>query len=254
VLPSLKIDTSKWSPVWVKSILTFLEEEYLQLQIGSKVKSGIWPWYLIPFFVSLILWDGWESYNLKNWGKMVWKKYFSYYTFYHLNEWQPFAGSICQYEVWTKTLVSPLAIVTYVCLMPFLAFQMTLFFKVLSFCKRKSLCENVQNAVANWTTGKCWPHIRACPYHIHNQGHTLFHSAQPAGYGPHLDLAPLGLLLCGCPFLFLEWGTSWGQAENVASQKPQQIPPGRFWNPLALALLFATGFHQPDWPVLTLTS
>lgn len=93
------------------------------------------------------------------------EKCFTYtHSFYHFSGWQPYVSSICQYEVWTKTLVSLVTIVLlWICVLYHLpCFLNDFVFQGTVILQKEIFIWNVQKLLLTGQQGRCWPHISAC--------------------------------------------------------------------------------------------
>lgn len=93
------------------------------------------------------------------------KNMFHIYTlFYHFSGWQPYISSICQYDVWTKTLVSLETIVLlWICVLYHLpCFLHDFVFQGTVILQKEIFTWNIQKLLLTGQQGRCWPHISAC--------------------------------------------------------------------------------------------
>lgn len=135
---------------------------------------------------------------------------------------EPFIHSICQCEVWTKHSRHHYPCSVCACDSCHLPCIVSGFFKVLSFWGGKQSYMASVKTVTTWTGGKLLTSLTVMPAHA-DLGSSL---CTVATWGPHLDVAAIGLLLYG--YLFPEkLGT---RRLGKDSAKHAVKPKPRSWN------------------------
>lgn len=167
-----------------------------------------------PFFLDSL--GSTREWTITQKGKIAWKKYFTYIHFFHLNGWQPYAGSIHRYEVWIGILVSlvttVLSYIFVLCHLP--CFLNDLFSTYCRFAKETRW--KIKRLLLTGQQGRCQPRIVPTYPCIHN-GHGCFCS----GYlsVATADTGCWGHVTLWIFFFLFEVRFSEGSAENVISAK-----------------------------------